>query len=153
MGSIFDPDRILVRRSGMLGRIIDPINHFSIFLYPPMLDGQVGALCSWEITNHRVGRIRAVIFERWMGLNILFDGPISMAIEIFAIQKLQSLKSRFAGGLKKSQELLENHDDRDRLLTGNHRSMMQHCQIDQNTHFFHWWKKFISIRQGKDCLM
>ena len=103
MGSIFDPDRILVRRSGMLGRIIDPINHFSIFLYPPMLDGQVGALCSWEITNHRVGRIRAVIFERWMGLNILFDGPISMAIEIFAIQKRQSLKSRelVAGGLKK----------------------------------------------------
>ena len=41
MGSIFDPDRILVRRSGMLGRIIDPINHFSIFLYPPMLVGQV----------------------------------------------------------------------------------------------------------------
>lgn len=44
MGSIFDPDRILVRRSGMLGRIIDPINHFSIFLYPPMLVGQVAQL-------------------------------------------------------------------------------------------------------------
>ena len=140
MGSIFDPDRILVRRSGMLGRIIDPINHFSIFLYPPMLVGQVA-----QLSNRRVGRIRAVIFERWMGLNILFDGPISMAIEIFAIQKLQSLKSRFAGGPKKSQELLENHDD-DRLLTGNHRSMINIDQIDPNTHFFHWRKnKYILI--------
>ena len=80
-----------------------------------------------------------------MGLNILFDGPISMAIEIFAIQKLQSLKSRFAGGPKKSQELLENHDD-DRLLTGNHRSMINIDQIDPNNHFFHWRKnKYILI--------